>query len=36
MPIENVSMEEAIRTGEWALGMVVSKRYEGHFVVVNR
>lgn len=35
VPIENISTEEVIRAGEWALGMVESKRYEGHFVVVK-
>ena len=35
VPIENISTEEVIRAGEWALGMVESKRYKDHYVIVK-
>ena len=35
VPIERILVDEVIQAGQWALGMVESKRYEGHFVVVK-
>lgn len=34
-PIDAISVSEAIRAGEWALGMISDERYEGHLAFVE-
>ena len=34
-PIDAISVSEAIRAGEWALGMISDERYEGHLVLIR-
>lgn len=34
-PIETISVEEAIRAGEWALGMQSSDRYSRHYILAE-
>lgn len=34
-PIDAVSVSEAIRAGEWALGLISDERYEGHLVLIR-
>lgn len=35
VPIERIPVDEVIQAGEWALGMMDSKRYEKNFVIVK-
>lgn len=34
-PIDAISAGDAVRAGEWALGMISDERYEGHLVLVE-
>lgn len=34
--IDAVSVSEAVRAGEWALGRINDERYEGHLVLIRR
>ena len=35
VPIEKISVEEVIRAGQWALGLLEDVRYEGHLVILG-